>query len=163
MVFVYVIDLRLWFFELRLLWSPSAFENFNSRIFGFFKTQPSCVYNGFFYQNIKFSWWCFEEFKEQFPIVAIVYEKFRQTLHLCLNNFRESGTIGRKEGSGHQVKRLTQEVIGNVQQIMEDSPRTSIRHLSQQLDLSVGTCHKILKEDLHLLPYRLTSVQESCE
>jgi hypothetical protein len=91
-----------------------------------------------------------------------VYEKFRQTLYLCLNNFRECGTIGRKEGSG-QVKRLTQEVIGNVQQIMEDSPRTSIRHLLQQVDLSVGTCHKILKENLHLFPYRLTSVQESCK
>ncbi|CAH1375854.1 unnamed protein product, partial [Tenebrio molitor] len=100
---------------------------------------------------------CFEEFQERFPIVAIVYEQFRQTLHLCLNNFRESGTIGRKEGSG-QVKKRTQEVIGNVQQIMEDSPTTSIRHLSQQVDLSVGTCQKILKEDLHLFPYRLTAV-----
>jgi hypothetical protein len=39
---------------------------------------------------------CFEEFQELFPIVAIVYEQFRQTLHLCLNNFRESGTIGPK-------------------------------------------------------------------
>ncbi|CAH1371526.1 unnamed protein product, partial [Tenebrio molitor] len=77
---------------------------------------------------------CFEEFQERFPIVAIVYEQFRQTLHLCLNNFRESGTIGRKEGSG-QVKKRTQEVIGNVQQIMEDSPTTSIRHLSQQFGL----------------------------
>jgi hypothetical protein len=102
---------------------------------------------------------CFEEFQERFPIVAIVYEQFRQTLHLCLNNFRESGTIGRKEGSG-QVKKHTQEVIGNVQQIMEDSPTTSIRHLSQQVDLSVGTCQKILKEDLHLFPYQLTAVQE---
>jgi hypothetical protein len=88
---------------------------------------------------------CFEEFQERFPIVAIVYEQFRQTLHLCLNNFRESGTIGRKEGSG-QVKKRTQEVIGNVQQIMEDSPTTSIRHLSQQVDLSVGTCQKIIKK-----------------
>jgi hypothetical protein len=102
---------------------------------------------------------CFEEFQERFPIVAIVYEQFRQTLHLCLNNFRESGTIGRKEGSG-QVKKRTQEVIENVQQIMEDSPTTSIRHLSQQVDLSVGTCQKILKEDLHLFPYRLAAVQE---
>jgi hypothetical protein len=48
---------------------------------------------------------CFEEFQERFPIAAIVYEQFRQTLHLCLNNFRESGTIGLKEGSG-QVKKV---------------------------------------------------------
>jgi hypothetical protein len=53
-------------------------------------------------------------------IVATQYEKFRQTLQLCLNNFRESGTIGRKERSGQLTKR-TQEVIENVQQIMDNS------------------------------------------
>ncbi|CAH1383543.1 unnamed protein product, partial [Tenebrio molitor] len=43
---------------------------------------------------------------------------------------------------------------------MEETPGTSIEHLSQQLGVSVGTCHSIVKNDLHLFPYRLTSVQE---
>jgi hypothetical protein len=43
-------------------------------------------------------------------------------------------------------------------QAMEEAPGTSIEHLSQQL--GVGTCHSIVKNDLQLFPYRLTSVQE---
>jgi hypothetical protein len=52
------------------------------------------------------------------------------------------------------------EVIEEVRQTMEEAPGTSIEHLSQQLGVSVGICHSIVKKDLHLFPYRLTSVQE---
>jgi hypothetical protein len=50
-------------------------------------------------------------------------------------------------------------VIEEARQAMEEAPGTSIEHLSQ-LGVSVGTCHSIVKNDLHLFPYRLTSVQE---
>ncbi|RZC34585.1 HTH 24 domain containing protein, partial [Asbolus verrucosus] len=43
---------------------------------------------------------------------------------------------------------------------MENEPRTSIRRLAQQMDLSVGTCHAILRKDMHIYPYKITSVQE---
>jgi hypothetical protein len=45
-------------------------------------------------------------------------------------------------------------------QAMEEAPGTSIEHLSQQFGVSVGICHSIVKNDLHLFPYRLISVQE---
>jgi hypothetical protein len=51
-------------------------------------------------------------------------------------------------------------VIEEAKQAMEEAPGTSIEHLSQQLGVSIGTCHSIVKKDLHLFPYRLTSVQE---
>jgi hypothetical protein len=35
-----------------------------------------------------------------------------------------------------------------------------IRHLQQQVDLSYTTCQRILKQDLHLHPYRLQLVHE---
>jgi hypothetical protein len=95
-----------------------------------------------------------------FRLLQLSMKNF-DTLQLCLNNFRESGTIGRKEGSG-QLKKFTREVIENVQQLVEDSPRTSIRRLLQRVDFSVGPCHKILKEDLHLFPYHLCSTV-TCE
>ncbi|CAH1366306.1 unnamed protein product [Tenebrio molitor] len=41
---------------------------------------------------------------------------------------------------------------------MGEVPGTSIEHLSQQLGVSVGTCHTIVRKDLHLFPYRLTSI-----
>jgi hypothetical protein len=76
-----------------------------------------------------------------------------------IKNFQENGSAGRKPGSGRPKKR-TPEVIEEARQAMEEAPGTSIEHLSQQLGVSVGTCHSIVKKDLHLFPYRLTSVQE---
>jgi hypothetical protein len=43
---------------------------------------------------------------------------------------------------------------------VENEPKTSLRHLSQQVNLSVKTCRTTLKKDLHLYPYRMTSVPE---
>ncbi|RZC33064.1 hypothetical protein BDFB_013436 [Asbolus verrucosus] len=43
---------------------------------------------------------------------------------------------------------------------MEAVPCSSLRHLSQQVDLSIRTCDIIIKKGLHLFPYRLTSVQK---
>ncbi|CAH1377207.1 unnamed protein product, partial [Tenebrio molitor] len=62
------------------------------------------------------------------------------------------------EAAGQRKELL--EVIEEVRQTMEEAPGTSIEHLSQQLGVSVGTCHSVVKKDLHLFPYRLTSVQE---
>nr|XP_008198792.1 PREDICTED: uncharacterized protein LOC103314449 [Tribolium castaneum] len=102
---------------------------------------------------------CLEEFREAFPEVVIVYEEFKNTLHRNVNLFRGTASTSRKEGSGRPTER-TEEVIHATQEILEQDPKTSIRHLSQQVELSVGTCHKLLRKDLHVYPYRVQSVQE---
>nr|XP_015833260.1 PREDICTED: uncharacterized protein LOC107397488 [Tribolium castaneum] len=102
---------------------------------------------------------CLEEFREAFPEVVIVYEEFKNTLHRNVNLFRGTASTSRKEGSGRPTER-TEEVIHATQEILEQDPKTSIRHLSQQVELSVGTCHELLRKDLHVYPYRLQSVQE---
>jgi hypothetical protein len=68
----------------------------------------------------------------------------------------------KKEGSGKVNKTYgpTQEVVDAVEEIMENESKTSTRHLSQQVNLPVETCRAILKKDLHLYPYRMTSVPE---
>jgi hypothetical protein len=43
-------------------------------------------------------------------------------------------------------KKRTPEVIEEARQAMEEAPGTSIEHLSQQLGVSVGTCHSIVKK-----------------
>jgi hypothetical protein len=72
--------------------------------------------------------------------------------------YRETGSVGRKEGSGRPKVR-NEENIETVRQVIEEQPNTSIRHL-QQVDLSYTTCQRILKQDLHLHPYRLQLVHE---
>lgn len=102
---------------------------------------------------------CFEEFRQEFPNLVLPYNTFRCSLNHCIQLFRETGSVLRKKGSGRPTER-TEEVIENVRQIMEEDPRTSVRRLSQQVQLSTSTCQKILKKDIHLYPYRLQSVQQ---
>lgn len=102
---------------------------------------------------------CYQEFSAEFPELALQYDKFRKALDHSVKLFRETGSVNRKEGSGRPKKR-THEEIENVREIIENAPTTSIRHLAQQTELSVGTCHTILKKDLHFFPYRMTSVHE---
>jgi hypothetical protein len=81
---------------------------------------------------------------------------------LCIQIFRETGSVDRKKGSDRSTKR-TKEAIANVRQVMEEVLRTSVRRLSQQVQLSTSTCHNILKKDIHLYPYRLQAVQQLLE
>lgn len=102
---------------------------------------------------------CRQELSEMFPDVIMDENHFKCTLNRCIKLFRESGSVIKKNSSGRPPKR-TAEVVETARQIMEEQPRTPIRHLAQQVDLSVGTCHSILHKELHLHPYRITSVQE---
>ncbi|RZC32279.1 hypothetical protein BDFB_014716, partial [Asbolus verrucosus] len=61
---------------------------------------------------------CIEEFRTEFPEMLFEYEKFRQTLDLCVSNFHETGSVARKKGSGKPKKR-TLKIMENVRQIME--------------------------------------------
>lgn len=102
---------------------------------------------------------CLEEYRAEFPDVVVDYKLFQDTLNRCVKLFRETGSVSRKTGSGRPLKR-TAETVDAAREIMENAPTTSIRHLSQQVDLSIGTCHTMLHKDMQLYPYRVTVVQE---
>lgn len=99
------------------------------------------------------------DFRIEYPNVARDYQNFRSTVSRCVSIFRETVSAQRKKGSGLPKKR-TPELISNTENVMTETPRTSIRVLSQQAGASVGTCHTILKEDNNLFPYRLTCFQK---
>ncbi|RZC39482.1 hypothetical protein BDFB_014618 [Asbolus verrucosus] len=91
---------------------------------------------------------CTEEFRTEFP---------DETVSRCIEVFRKSGNVTRKKSSGRPLKR-TNETINAVEKIMENKPRTSIHRLAQKIDLSVETCYAILHKDMHVYPYKITSV-----
>ncbi|RZC32090.1 HTH 29 domain containing protein, partial [Asbolus verrucosus] len=86
-----------------------------------------------------------------FPNDIVDYAHFCNTLNRCVAQFRETSSLRRKEGSGRTKDKRTPEKIENVRQLMDENPRTSIRHLAQQVDLSYGTCQKILKKHFILI------------
>ncbi|RZC34483.1 HTH 24 domain containing protein [Asbolus verrucosus] len=99
---------------------------------------------------------CMEEFRAEFPEVVVIYRQFQEAVSRCIEVSRESGSVTRKKD---RSSRRTDETINAAEEI-ENEPRTSIRRLAQQMDLSVGTCHAILRKDMHIYPYKITSVQE---
>jgi hypothetical protein len=52
------------------------------------------------------------------------------------------------------------EIVSDVSARIKQSPKKPPRKLAQEIDLSNGTCHKILKQDLNLHSYKITVVQE---
>ncbi|KAI4456724.1 transposable element tc3 transposase-like protein [Holotrichia oblita] len=101
---------------------------------------------------------CIEEFR-QFPNLPVTYAQLLKHIQACVIKFGEIGAVTRKPGGGAPKKR-TANLIEDVQQRMEQSPKKSVATLSQQVGLSVGTCHTILKKHLKLFPYKIQAVSE---
>jgi hypothetical protein len=81
----------------------------------------------------------FQELTEKISNV-VRYEHFSETLRYTVHRFRKSG-------SGRPKVR-TEENIETVQRRMEDEPRLSLRQLSQQTELSVSRCQRIVRNYL---------------
>jgi len=104
----------------------------------------------------------YEDFLNEFPHVAVPFDHFSVSVRRFVQLFRDTGNVGRKNGSGRKTVR-TENAIEAVREIMEERPQTSIRHLQQEVNLSYGTTRRIVKNDLHLYPYRVQVTQELLE
>ncbi|KAJ3655211.1 hypothetical protein Zmor_014348 [Zophobas morio] len=88
-----------------------------------------------------------QEFQQKFPDFGLLVSDFYNVRN-TVGVFRERGSIHCKKGAG-RPKLCTNEVVGGVQQRMENSPSTLVRYLSQEVGLSLGLCHSILIENFN--------------
>ena len=74
----------------------------------------------------------------------------RSAISKMVKKFHEVGQVtDQKKGKcGRKVTKSTPENVGRVQAAMTQSPKKSVRRASQQLELSYGTVHKILRKSL---------------
>lgn len=82
------------------------------------------------------------------------------TIRRVINKFEETGSI--MDGKS-PVRRRTGRSLENIAAVNEsvaETPGTSIRHRSQQLQISRSTTQRILTKDLHLHPYKIQLTQE---
>jgi hypothetical protein len=56
--------------------------------------------------------------------------------------FRKTGNVGRKSGSGPSIR--TPEIVRRARDVIENESKTSLCHLSQQMEVPLGTCYVIL-------------------
>ena len=78
-----------------------------------------------------------------------------------VKKFRDTGTLikstkkGQKSTSGRKLTARSPENVDAVRDSVWRSPKKSLRRRSQELGLSHSSVHRILKNGLHLYPYRI--------
>ena len=84
-----------------------------------------------------------------------------------VNKFEKFGTVlnlnskcdERPTHSGRPRIR-TEQVVDMVRESVEQSPKRSVRRRSQSLNLSYGTCRRVIVDDLEKYPYRIQTKQK---
>lgn len=102
---------------------------------------------------------CREQFQERFPDAEFTNDTFVQHVRRIVDRFRNTASVCKGKSSGRPTV-LTEEVVNDVQQRLEVSPRKSLRTLSAQTGLSYGSCQKACKKSLHLHPYKISVLQQ---
>ncbi|XP_031338283.1 uncharacterized protein LOC116167171 [Photinus pyralis] len=102
---------------------------------------------------------CIEQFSEEYPDVNIDYDVFKNHRSRLITRYENKHCICKGKSTGRPTV-LSENVVNDIQQRMEQSSKKSISRLSAQTGLSTGTCHKALKKVLHMHPYKISSVQQ---
>ncbi|KAI4461596.1 l1 transposable element-related [Holotrichia oblita] len=76
---------------------------------------------------------CLDNFREQFPDLAVLEQDFYMWLAHSVGVFCETGSVTHKKGAGRPSIR-TEELIIDVRNRMEQDPTKSLRHLSQEME-----------------------------
>ena len=80
----------------------------------------------------------------------------RSTIRLWYRNFLETGHVMSQTKKGR--KAVDPNIVERLQRIFREQPRTSIRVASQQVPVSVGTVHRIVRKQLKFYPYKIQMV-----
>lgn len=99
--------------------------------------------------------YCTQQFQLKFPNVPL---PGKQTLYDLVRRFRETGSVKCRPRSGRPSV-LSQEFLNTVQGNLQQSPKKSLRRLSQQLQSSYSSCQRATKR-LKLRPYKVRAVKE---
>ncbi|XP_050301230.1 uncharacterized protein LOC126739527 [Anthonomus grandis grandis] len=83
-----------------------------------------------------------------------------KTIWNLVQKFEQTGSVANIKTPRHARRGRSEHNIAIVAESVNENPRTSIRHRSQQLDLTYSTTQRILTKDLQLHPYRVQITQE---
>jgi hypothetical protein len=101
---------------------------------------------------------CKEEFLANYPGRNILEKSLAAHIHRIVDRFVTTGSVENGKSSGRP--KVIEDVVENIRDHLEEHPRTSLTRLSLQTGVPRSTCHKIVKENLHLHPYKVITVQE---
>ena len=93
-----------------------------------------------------------EKFAKKFPETALPH---RNAVRALVNKIRETGSVHDASRSGRPTI-LTEQKVN----VISEAITKSMRRLSQQVNVSVGTAHAAVRKALSLYPYRVTCQHE---
>jgi len=99
---------------------------------------------------------CIVDFEKEYPNVLSIT---KQSINNLIKKFRSTGFVQNKEHVRRRT-RLSEHVIEDIQQRINQSPNKSLRRLSNETGLSYGSCQNALRNRLRLYPYRVTCLHE---
>lgn len=80
------------------------------------------------------------------------------TIKRLVDKFRTTGSVHDGKRSGRPS--FDDEDVAAVQGALIDSPKKSLRKVSQQIDMPYASVQKIARKVLHLFPYKISVIQE---
>jgi hypothetical protein len=101
---------------------------------------------------------CKEEFFAKFPNCNVVEANLIAHIRRVVNRFVATGSVEKGKSVGRPP--VNEEIVEDLRQRIEQSPKTSLRKLSLQADVPLSTCQKIVRKNLNLYPYKITTLQE---
>jgi hypothetical protein len=99
-----------------------------------------------------------EEFSANYPNQNVLEKSLASHIHRIVNCFGTTGSVEKVKSPGRP--KVIEDVVENIRNHLEEHPRTSLTRLSLQTGVPRSTCHKIVKKNFHLHPYKVSTVQE---
>ncbi|KAJ3662408.1 hypothetical protein Zmor_006758 [Zophobas morio] len=101
---------------------------------------------------------CKQEYLANYPDLEIQETSLKAHIRDVINRFVRTSNVNKGKSSGRPA--VSEEVVDDLRERLEQNPQTSLTRLSQQSGVPVTTCHKVVKKRLHMHPYKITTVQQ---
>jgi hypothetical protein len=98
-----------------------------------------------------------QTFSQRFPMASVPH---KTTIKRLVSKFQSGRGVANIVRDPRQPKSLTEEKMAEVQGLVIDNHRLSLRRIGQQADLPHTTVHLALRKHLELHPYKVTVVHE---
>ncbi|KAI4455511.1 transposable element tc3 transposase-like protein [Holotrichia oblita] len=102
---------------------------------------------------------CMQQFYENYPDVVVPYKVFSNHRDRIIERFESKHCICKGISTGRPTV-LTEQIVDDIRQRIEATPKKSIRKLAAQSGSSFTTARKALVKNLHMHPYRVTVTQQ---
>jgi hypothetical protein len=101
---------------------------------------------------------CLDQFRIRFPDYHYDDHCLRQKIRRPLERFQETGSVVKSKSSGRPP--VTQDIVEDIRERIEDNPNISLRRLALQSNVSLSTCHKDVKKNFKMHAYKINVYQE---